>query len=67
MYRGKFHRREAKRPGREADHLPPCIAEFETGGAIPPSTHMSSLFVVVVIVVVVVLLLLLFLLLALRA
>jgi hypothetical protein len=31
-----------KRPGREADHLPPSSAEVDDGVAIPPLPRMSS-------------------------
>jgi hypothetical protein len=31
-----------KRPGRDADHSPPSIAEAKNGRAIPPVPHMSS-------------------------
>jgi hypothetical protein len=31
-----------KRPGREADHSPPFIAEVKKGGARPLLTHTSS-------------------------
>jgi hypothetical protein len=31
-----------KRPGREADHSLPSIAEVKNDGAIPPLPHMSS-------------------------
>jgi hypothetical protein len=40
-YRGLFLR-AVKRPGREADHLPPSTAEDKKGGAIPPLPHTSS-------------------------
>jgi hypothetical protein len=32
---------EVKRPGREADHSPPSIAEVKTDGAIQPLPYMS--------------------------
>jgi hypothetical protein len=31
-----------KLPGREADHLSPCIAEVKNSGAISPVSHASS-------------------------
>jgi hypothetical protein len=33
---------EVKRPGHEADYLPPSSAEVKNGGAIPPPPHTSS-------------------------
>jgi hypothetical protein len=31
-----------KRPGREADHLPPSSVDVKNGGAVPPLPHTSS-------------------------
>jgi hypothetical protein len=33
---------DVKRPGREADHLPPSTAEVKNGEAITPLSHLSS-------------------------
>jgi hypothetical protein len=33
---------EIKRPGHEADHSPPSVAEVKNCGAIPPLPHMPS-------------------------